>query len=62
MKDNIIKCTNCGTITTREHLLPLCNDCFDGLEDYEEFLEKSLNHIELAIYKNPVRVDKFLRA
>lgn len=62
MKDKIIKCTNCGKIANREHLLPLCNDCFEGLEDYEEFLEKSLNHIEIAIYKNPVNPEIFLRA
>ncbi len=62
MKDKIVKCTNCGTITKREHLLPLCNDCFEGLEDYEEFLEKSSNHIEISIYKNPVNIDNFLQA
>ena len=61
MKDKIIKCTNCGTITSREHLLPLCGKCFDGLEDYEDFLAKSLTDIQIGIYRKPVKVDGFLQ-
>ncbi len=61
MKEKIIKCTNCGTTTSREHLLPLCGACFEGLEDYEAFLEKSLDDVEIAIYKKPVKVDSFLQ-
>lgn len=61
MRDGIVKCTNCGSIARREHLLPLCNECFVGLEDYEKFLLKSANYVELSILNRPTKVDGFLR-
>jgi len=60
MRHSIIKCTNCGTITPQEHILPLCGHCFDGLEDYEEFLAKAYNDVEIIIDKKPVKPDTFL--
>jgi len=59
--DTIVKCTNCGKISAREHILPLCGDCFIGLEDYEEFLARSTVDIEIAVDKKLVRTDNFLR-
>jgi hypothetical protein len=61
MREGIVRCTNCGKISRREHILPLCNDCFIGLEDYEEFLIKATNDVEIAVSRKPVRKDYFLR-
>jgi NMD protein affecting ribosome stability and mRNA decay len=59
--DKIVKCTNCGKISAREHILPLCQDCFVGLEDYERFLANSAIDIELAVDKKLVKADNFLK-
>jgi hypothetical protein len=59
--DKIVRCTNCGQISIREHILPLCRDCFIGLEDYEDFLARSAIDIEIAVDKKPVKTDNFLK-
>jgi hypothetical protein len=46
-----IRCTNCGKIAERASILPLCNECAKGLEDYEEQLIKSLIDIHINIEK-----------
>jgi hypothetical protein len=61
LRNSIVKCTNCGSIAPRDHILPLCGECFKGLEDYEEFLAKSADNIELSIDHKPIKVDEFLR-
>ena len=48
-------------IFQREHLLPLCDECFKGMEDYEGFVEKSLNNIHINIDKKPLIKNDFLR-
>ena len=58
---HIITCTNCGKISPRVHILPLCDSCFAGLEDYEDFLAKSDFDSEIIIDKTPVKPDDFLR-
>jgi hypothetical protein len=58
---NIIKCTNCGAITRQEHMLPLCDDCFKGLEDYENFIARSLLDCQINIDRVPRKRDDFLR-
>jgi len=59
--DKIVKCTNCGKISPREHILPLCGDCFTGLEDYEDFLAHSAVDIEISVEKRLVKTDNFLK-
>lgn len=61
MQDSVVKCTNCGKLSPREHILPLCNGCFTGLEDYEKFLAKATDNVEIAIDRQPVKVDNFLQ-
>jgi hypothetical protein len=61
MREQIVKCTNCGKISPRHHILPLCESCFIGLEDYEDFLAKTAQNVEIGIIKQPVRVDNFLQ-
>lgn len=61
MMHAIIKCTNCGTITPQDHILPLCGQCFEGLEDYELFLAKAADDVEIVIEKKLVKADNFLR-
>ncbi|MCD6161411.1 MAG: hypothetical protein J7K40_03235 [candidate division Zixibacteria bacterium] len=61
MSAEIIKCTNCGKLNVREHLLPLCNDCHRGLEDYENFIAKIINDVYITIDKKIVKTDNFLR-
>lgn len=61
MSPDIIKCTNCGKINKREHLLPLCNNCYRGLEDYESFIAKTINDVHITIAKKPALRDNFLQ-
>ena len=61
MLDKVVKCTNCGLISHRDHLLPLCDDCFKGLEDYEDFVAKSTSDVRINIDKTPQSRDDFLQ-
>ncbi len=61
MLSKIVRCSNCGKISESNHILPVCNDCFKGLEDYESFLAKFLNNVEIVIDKTRQRQDDFLR-
>jgi hypothetical protein len=51
MNNKPIKCANCGKISTRGSILPLCDDCAKGLEDYEQQIIKSLVDIHINIDK-----------
>ncbi len=61
MLDKVVKCTNCGLISQRDHLLPLCDGCFKGLEDYEDFVAKSRSDVRINIDKTPHSRDDFLQ-
>jgi len=61
MQENIVKCTNCGKISPRDHILPLCENCFTGLEDYEDFIARSCIDAEITIDKRLPIPDKFLQ-
>ncbi|MCP4583142.1 MAG: hypothetical protein GY839_16160 [candidate division Zixibacteria bacterium] len=61
MRDDILKCTNCGKISPRDHILPLCDECFIGLEDYEDFVAKSNIDVEITIDRKQPMPDEFLR-
>ena len=57
---DVIKCANFGDIAHREHMLPLCHDCFKGLEDYEKDLAEAKRDICIQIDKGPGKPDNFL--
>jgi len=57
----IVRCTNCGKYSERRHILPLCNDCFKGLEDYEEFLARAATDAQIAIDRRLQPAGDFLR-
>lgn len=62
MSTSIIKCTNCGKITNRGSVLPLCDECAKGLEDYERQIIDSLVDIHINIDKAPkTAADGFLK-
>ena len=61
MGQTMVRCTNCGKVAERRHILPLCNDCFRGLEDYEEFLARAANDAEVGIDKRLQPTGDFLR-
>jgi hypothetical protein len=62
MSTKPIKCTNCGKISQRGSILPLCNECAKGLEDYERQIIDSLVDIHINIDKTPKTVaDGFLK-
>lgn len=51
MGTKVIKCTNCGKLTSRGSILPLCDECIKGLEDYEQEIINSLVDIHINIDK-----------
>jgi hypothetical protein len=61
MIEQVVKCTNCGQIGNRNHILPLCDSCFAGLEDYEDFISGALNNIHVHVEKSRQKTSDFLR-
>jgi len=59
--NKIIKCTNCGKIENRNHVLPLCDNCFEGLQDYESFIANLTDDVEINIVKKTKNKDNFLQ-
>lgn len=63
MSTKPIKCTNCGKISSRGSILPLCDECIKGLEDYERQIINSLVDIHINIDKPQPKIaaDGFLK-
>jgi hypothetical protein len=58
-----IKCSNCGKITQRISVLPLCENCLIGLEDYESKYSESLIDVQIKLEKTAPKTgpDNFLK-
>jgi hypothetical protein len=63
MNASVVKCSNCGKISERKSVLPLCPKCLEGLKDYEDFCRESTKDVEINLKKKPPNFgqDDFLK-
>jgi hypothetical protein len=63
MNAPVVKCSNCGKISQRKSVLPLCPKCLEGVRDYEAYCLDSTKDVEINIKKEPPisRHDDFLK-